>query len=122
MKKIYVEAQEARLLMQNLNEVKLLIGEAEFRLNKKHSCFKEINHPFFYIPYKKKEVILIGSKNEVKFAEKEIEKFIKAQMSAESLEKILISNFVLPVWTSSNLAKAKQTVMSRVLLCFSAQA
>jgi hypothetical protein len=43
----------------NINVLKKRIKDAEFRVNRDQP-FKEINHPFFFIHYKEKELLIIG--------------------------------------------------------------
>lgn len=45
----------------NLNKLKKLPHTAEFRVNR-DQAFKEINHPFYFIHYKDKELVLVGTK------------------------------------------------------------
>jgi len=48
--------------LRNLNAIKKRISPAELRFSKtKEGALKELNHPFYYIQYKEKEVALIGT-------------------------------------------------------------
>lgn len=46
-------------------------GIAEFRISRE-SPFKEINHPFYYIQQKNKEITIIGTRAEIEKTRKEI--------------------------------------------------
>lgn len=44
-----------------MTSLKKKSGMAEFRINRE-APFKEVNHPFFYIQQKNKEITIIGTK------------------------------------------------------------
>lgn len=48
-------------MLLNLVTLKKLAITAEFRINRDQP-FKEINHPFYFIHYKDKELVIIGTK------------------------------------------------------------
>lgn len=49
---------------------------AEFRISRE-SPFKEVNHPFFYIQQKNKEIAIIGTKTEIEKTRREIMSFFE---------------------------------------------
>lgn len=51
---------DIRIVLLNLVTLKKLAINAEFRINRDQP-FKEINHPFYFIHYKDKELVIIGS-------------------------------------------------------------
>jgi hypothetical protein len=51
---------DIRVILGNLNYLKKRVYPAEFRVNR-DQAFKDINHPFYYIKYKEKEVAIIGT-------------------------------------------------------------
>ena len=47
-----------------MGSLKRRSGIAEFRISKE-SPFKEVNHPFYYIQQKNKEITIIGTRVEI---------------------------------------------------------
>ena len=66
--KIFMNQVDIRIILNNLPYLKKHIQRAEFRVNR-DQLFKEINHPFFHVHYKDKEMILIGTEEEIQEAQ-----------------------------------------------------
>lgn len=55
--------------MDNIKEIKLLIDPCEIRVKKIYKDWKEwkdLRHPFYYLPNYLREVVLIGTPEEIK--------------------------------------------------------
>lgn len=62
--------------MDNVKEVKLVCDPCEIRVSKKNQKeWKDMKHPFYFIPNYFREVALIGHDEEIEEAEKKIEEF-----------------------------------------------
>ena len=87
-KRIFCNRRDYITLLRNLNAIKKKISPAELRFSKtKEGALKELNHPFYYIQYKEKEVALIGTDREIMEAEKILEDiFRKAHEGSEEFE------------------------------------
>ena len=66
---------DCKILMDNVKEVKVLIDPCEIRVKKMTREWKDLRHPFYYLPNYFREQILIGTTVEIEYAEKQIEKF-----------------------------------------------
>lgn len=58
---MFLNQSDIRIILLNLATLKKFEINAEFRINRDQP-FKEINHPFYFIHYKDKELVLIGTK------------------------------------------------------------
>jgi len=118
-KRIFCNRRDYITLLRNLNAIKKRISPAELRFSKtKEGALKELNHPFYYIQYKEKEVALIGTDREIMEGEKILEEiFRKAHAGAGSEE--FEFGCVHYLWPTTNtspqiLQKFKQEIEKEV--------
>ena len=57
---MFCSKREITLILQNLASLKRRLQPVEFRVNKE-TMLKELNHPFYYIQYKDREVAIVGT-------------------------------------------------------------
>ena len=57
---MYCSKREITFILQNLASLKKRLQPVEFRVNKE-TKLKELNHPFYYIQYKDREVAIVGT-------------------------------------------------------------
>ena len=55
--------------MDNIKEIKTQVDPCEIRVKRMMREWKDLRHPFYYLPNYLREVILIGSKDEVELAD-----------------------------------------------------
>ena len=55
---------EIKTIVTHMTSLKKKSGMAEFRINRE-TPFKEVNHPFYYVQQKNKEISIIGTKAEI---------------------------------------------------------
>jgi len=77
MKTIFMQMSECKIVMDHVKEVKVQVDPCEIRIKKIIREWKELRHPFYYLPNYFREMVLIGSKEEIEAAEKLIEKFLQ---------------------------------------------
>ena len=68
--------------MDNVKEVKVLVDPCEIRVKRLLREWKDIRHPFYYLPNYFREMALIGKEKEIKDAESRIEQFFMAKRDA----------------------------------------
>ena len=61
--------QDCKLLMDSVKEIKVAIDPCEVRVKRMQRDWKDIRHPFYYLPNYLREFALIGTKSEIEFAE-----------------------------------------------------
>lgn len=59
--------------MDNVKEIKTKVDPCEMRVRKSDRVWKDMRHPFFYVPNYLREVVFIGTKDEIVQAEKKLE-------------------------------------------------
>lgn len=100
----YMSNNEIRIIIANLMNIKTQIHPTEIRCCR-DNALRDINHPFYTIYYKDKEVALVGTEKEVTNAEIVVNKVIVAN---KTLMKNQISlNYLIPQCNKSNLIKIK---------------
>lgn len=52
---------DCKLIMDNVKEIKLLVDPCEIRVRRMVKEWKDLRHPFYYIPNYFREVVLIGT-------------------------------------------------------------
>ena len=72
-----MQMSECKLIMDNVKEVKVQVDPCEIRIKKLMRDWKYLRHPFYYLPNYSREMVLIGSSQEIEMAERIIEKFLQ---------------------------------------------
>jgi hypothetical protein len=105
----YMSNNEIRIIIANLMNIKTQIHPTEIRCCR-DNALRDINHPFYTIYYKDKEVALVGTKKEVDNAEVVVTKVINANKSV--MKNQISLNYLIPVCNKSNLIKIKNELES----------
>lgn len=66
---------DCKLIMDNVKEIKVLVDPCEIRVKKLVREWKDLRHPFYYLPNYFREVTLIGTQSEIEHGERKIEIF-----------------------------------------------
>ena len=69
--------------MDNVKEIKLTVDPCEIRVKRMQKEWKDMKHPFYFIPNYFREVALIGSDEEISVAEKKVDNFFQNRRDAE---------------------------------------
>lgn len=87
---------DCKILMDNVKEVKVLVDPCEIRVKRMMREWKDLRHPFYYIPNYLREMVLIGTQAEIDYAEKQIEKFFQQRrdLSAVNMQQL---SYLLPI-------------------------
>ena len=70
MKTILIQMIDCKLIMDNVKEIKLLVDPCEIRVKRIVREWKDLRHPFYYIPNYFREIALIGTPSEIEHGEK----------------------------------------------------
>lgn len=70
---------DCKILMDSVKEVKVLVDPCELRIKKMTREWKELRHPFYYIPNYFREMALIGTDKEIIYAESQIEQYLQTK-------------------------------------------
>ena len=77
MKTIFMQMSECKVIMDHVKEVKVHVNQCDKRIKKLMRDWKDLRHPFYYLPNYSREMVLIGSSQEIEMAERIIEKFLQ---------------------------------------------
>jgi hypothetical protein len=61
MKTVFLQMNDCKIVMEHVKEVKVQVDPCEIRIKKMSRDWKELRHPFFYLPNYFREMVLIGS-------------------------------------------------------------
>jgi hypothetical protein len=70
MKTVLYQMIDCKLLMDNIKEIKVLVDPCEIRVKRLIRDWKDLRHPFYYLPNYFREIALIGTITEIEYAEK----------------------------------------------------
>ena len=70
MKTVFLQMNDCKILMDNVKEVKVQVDPCEIRVKRMTREWKDLRHPFYYLPNYFREMILIGTAEEIAYAEK----------------------------------------------------
>ncbi len=96
MKTVFLQMNECKIVMDNVKEVKVQVDPCEIRIKKLSRDWKELRHPFYYLPNYFREMILIGTQKEIEYAEKILDKFFAMKRELHKLNLQQIS-YLLPI-------------------------
>lgn len=65
MKTILLQMNDCKLLMDNVKEVKVMVDPCEIRVKRMTRDWKDLRHPFYYLPNYSREMALIGTDKEI---------------------------------------------------------
>lgn len=79
MKTVLLQMNDCKILMDNVKEVKVMVDPCELRIKKMTREWKDLRHPFYYLPNYFREMALIGTDTEIAYAESQIEQFLSTR-------------------------------------------
>lgn len=112
MKTIFLQMNDCKMVMDNVKEVKVQVDPCEIRIKKISRDWKELRHPFFYLPNYFREMVLIGSQTEIEYAEKILDKFFAVKREQHKLNLQQIS-YLLPIGMKTYQYNLRQELFSR---------
>ncbi|CDW74666.1 set domain containing protein [Stylonychia lemnae] len=112
MKTILLQMNDCKLLMDNVKEVKVLVDPCEIRVKRMMREWKDLRHPFYYLPNYFREMALIGKIQEIRDAELRIEQFFLSKRDMNYVNNQQIS-FLLPIYFKSISNEIKNQVSLR---------
>lgn len=77
---------DCKILMDNVKEVKIMVDPCEIRIKKINREWKDLRHPFYYLPNYFREVVLIGSDSDIQKAEAKIEAYFSAKRENKNVQ------------------------------------
>jgi hypothetical protein len=103
---------DCKIIMDHVKEVKVQVDPCEIRIKKMSRDWKELRHPFFYLPNYFREMVLIGSQKEIEDAEKILDKFftIKRELQKVNMQQI---SYLLPISFKNYHFSIKQELLKR---------
>ena len=60
------------MVMDNVKEIKSLVDPCEVRIKQNEKMWKDLRHPFLYLPNYLRDIILIGTNEEINVAERKL--------------------------------------------------
>jgi hypothetical protein len=106
-RRIYMKSSEIKVIISNLMPIKQQIHPSEIRCCR-DNALRDINHPFYTIYYKSKEVAFVGTPEEldksVALVENEITREKKIKRNIFSI------NYLIPVCDKYQLVKIKDRI------------
>ena len=74
-KTILLQMNDCKIVMDNVKEVKVMVDPCEVRVKKMTREWKDLRHPFYYLPNYFREMVLIGTEKEIQYAENQLDLF-----------------------------------------------
>jgi len=103
----YMARGDIKIIISKLSSIKKAINPTEIRCCR-DNALRDINHPFYTIYYKDKEVAFIGTAEEVRRAERIVAKVIEENRKKE--DNSLSLNYLIPVCDKKVLIDIKTEV------------
>ena len=103
---------DCRLVMDHIKEVKVQVDPCQIRVKRMTRDWKDLRHPFFYLPNYLREIVLIGNTKEIDDAEKVLEKFFQVKRDLQKVNMQQIS-YLLPIQFKPFHNDIKQELLRR---------
>ena len=65
MKSILIQQVDCNFVMNNVKEIKAMVDPCEIRIKQNERIWKDLRHPFLYLPNYLREIVLIGTSEEI---------------------------------------------------------
>ena len=72
------------MVMDNVKEIKSLVDPCEVRIKQNEKMWKDLRHPFLYLPNYLRDIILIGTNEEIHVAERKLQGFLRQKREGEN--------------------------------------
>ncbi|KAL4480830.1 hypothetical protein ABPG72_001699 [Tetrahymena utriculariae] len=109
--RVYLTPWETKNVLSSLQMLKRKNHKSEFRLHRENP-FKDINHPFFFIQVKEKELTLIGTREENEQTQQEILNLINS--TNKDREEFQCSHYLIPHHLKNCTNQIKQQIENKV--------
>ena len=101
--------------MTNVKAIKALVDPCEVRIKQNERMWKDLRHPFLYLPNYLRDIILIGTQEEIQIAERKLSGFLRLKREREN-EKYTVNqqlSFVLPIFIKENIDRYKKEIYKK---------
>lgn len=106
-RRIYMSSSDIKIIIANLMPLKQQIHPSEIRCCR-DNALRDINHPFYTIYYKDKEVAFVGTKEELDKSTNLVENEIAREKQIK--KNIFSLNYLIPVCDKYHLVKIKDNL------------
>lgn len=106
-RRIYMSSSDIKIIISNLMPLKQQIHPSEIRCCR-DNALRDINHPFYTIYYKDKEVAFVGTKEELDKSTSLVENEIAREKQIK--KNIFSLNYLIPVCDKYYLVKIKENL------------
>ena len=113
MKSILTQKVDCNLVMDNVKEIKSLVDPCEVRIKPNERMWKDLRHPFLYLPNYLREIILIGTADEIRVAERKLQGFLRQKRQGENYLVNEQLSFLLPIFMRDFIDKIKLSVRKK---------
>lgn len=84
MKSILIQKVDCNFVMDNVKEIKCLVDPCEVRIKHSEGPYKDLRHPFLYLPNYLRDIILIGTFDEIRVAERKLQGFLRQKREGQN--------------------------------------
>jgi len=104
-----VQSVDCKKVMDNVKDIKTMIDPCELRVKKPIKEWRDIRHPFYYIPNFFREIALIGTEAEIERGEQFLDRYLN-ERRGQKLESL---SFLLPKDLKGLLLNLKKPIIVR---------
>lgn len=103
MKSILVQRIDCNFVMNNVKEIKSLVDPCEVRIKQSDGIWKDLRHPFLFLPNRLRDIILIGTSDEIQNAETSLLQYLKQKREKEKYMMNQQLSFLLPIFLKDKI-------------------
>lgn len=113
MRSILIQKIDCNFLLDNVKEVKTLVDPCELRIKHNERVWKDLRHPFLFIPNHLRDIILIGTASETEKAESKLVAFLKEKRERDGFLINQQLSLLMPLCLKDNFESLKSRVRHR---------
>jgi len=113
MKSILIQKIDCNFLMDNVKEIKSLVDPCEVRIKQSERIWKDLRHPFLFLPNYLRDIILIGTIEEIQVAERKLSNFLREKRERDKYMINQQLSLLLPIFMKDHIDRIKQQIRKK---------
>ncbi len=99
--------------MDNVKDIKTKVDPCELRVRRNVREWKDMRHPFYYVPNYLREVVFIGTREEIAEGEKKMEEYLNKNRPPDYKKGTQQLSYLLPISFKVHMIDIKKDLITR---------
>mmetsp|Transcript_29453 Transcript_29453/g.21906 ORF Transcript_29453/g.21906 Transcript_29453/m.21906 type:complete len:256 (-) Transcript_29453:806-1573(-) len=113
MRTLLFQSCDCKIIMDNVKDIKTRVDPCELRVRRNVREWKDMRHPFYYVPNYLREVVLIGTKEEITKGERSLEDYLAKNRPIDYKKGTQQLSYLLPISFKNYMPELKRDIIHR---------